>query len=160
MIEDRLQVRPVLLLGHDLFGHFRHLFFSRPSFCRRRIRLQRCLVGDAIQPVADHFSRHDGCSLADKDEEGRLESVLDILMVVEHPSAYIPDHGAMPPHERFEGRCFTAVDEALKQLPIRRLLPKHRLVQVLDDVAHLAGCHVLTSVARNLLLSYYPFGPS
>jgi len=43
-----------------------------------------------------------------------------------------------------------------KQLSIRCLLHKHGLVKLLDDVAHLAGCHVLASFAGSFLPFYYP----
>ena len=111
----------VLLEGW--FGHGRHLLLPRPPPGGRRSRLQRRLVGHAVEPVGDHLPRHDGSRLADEDEEGGLEGVLGVVVAVEDPAADAPDHRAVPLHQGGERRFLAAAEVALQQLPIGQARP-------------------------------------
>src|SRR5262249_19071321 len=94
------------------------LRFPRPPAGRRRPRLQRRPVGHAVKPVGDPLPRPNRRRLADQDEERRLEGVLGVVVIPEDAPAHAPDHRAVPPHQRFEGRPRAAADEALQQLPV------------------------------------------
>ena len=89
--------------------------------------------------------------LADEDEEGGLQGVLGIVVVAEDTATDAPDHRAVPPHQRFEGRSFSAAHEALQQLSVGQVRSLQQLqgaAQVLDDLAHLGG-HFLPFLAGN-----------
>ena len=51
LVEQRLQVAPEVWFGHGWFGHRRHLPLSHAPFCDGCPRLQRGLVGHAVEPV-------------------------------------------------------------------------------------------------------------
>ena len=93
--------------------------------------------------------------LADEDEEGGLEGVLGVVVVAEDTAAHAPDHRAVPPHQGCKSRLVTAAEVVLQQLPIGQPRPipqKHRPAKVLDDLAHLAGRHVVSLVRATLAL--------
>ncbi len=99
LVEQELQVIQLVILPRFEVGHFRHLPFSGLPLRCGRPRLQRRLVRHPMQPVDDHFSGHDGSRLADEDEEGSLEGVLGVVVVVEDPAAHSPHHRTMALHE-------------------------------------------------------------
>ena len=76
---------------------------------------------DAIEPVSNLFSGSNGASLSDEHKKRRLKSILRIVMVLKGTTADTPDHWGETPHQRFDGRVFAMVDEARKQLPVRRV---------------------------------------
>src|SRR5207245_2118492 len=86
-------------------------------------RLERRAVCHPVQPVGDHLFWDDGGSLADEDEEGRLESIFGVVMITEDTTADAPDHRPMPPHQGCKSRFLTAVEVVLQQLPIGPLRP-------------------------------------
>ena len=61
-------------------------------------------VSHLVEPASYRLTLADGSSLADKDEEGGLEGVLGILLMIQDAAAYVEDHGSMPPNQHFEGR--------------------------------------------------------
>jgi hypothetical protein len=150
IVEQGLQIMPEPLLDYFGFGHVTHLPFPYLPLGSHCSRLQRCLVSHAIQPVTDHLSRHNGSCLAEENKKGGLKSILGIVMVVEDPTANAPHHRTMPPHQGGNRCFFASANKALQKLPIsqtRRIVLKHCLAKVLDDLAPLAGRHVLSSCA-------------
>jgi hypothetical protein len=58
----------------------------------------------------------------------------------------------MPLDKNGKGRRITAIDEVIQQLSISQNTPvpqKHRPAKVAEDLAHLAGRHVVSLVGRN-----------
>lgn len=126
----------------------------------RRPRLQCCLVGHSVDPVSNHLARHNGPRLADEDEKRRLVGALDVVVVVENPTAYAPNHRAVPPYEDFEGRHILTADEAFQQLSISqfaRILKKSGSTKVLNDPVKPSRHQVSSSACGDvhpLLLHY------
>src|SRR5262249_33501957 len=87
---------------------------------------------------------------ADEDEEGRLKSILGVVVVAQNAATDAPDHRAMPPHQGRKSRLIATADVVLQQLPIgqSRPIPQHHATKVLEDLARLAGRHVLSFVGR------------
>ena len=122
LVQQGLQVGPPVLLRGLGVGHLRHLHFPRPPPGGGPPRLQRRLVGDPVQPVADHLPRRDGRRLADEDEEGGLEGVLGVV-VAQQAAAHAPHHRAVPLDEGGEGRLVAALDEAAEQFAVAKPAP-------------------------------------
>src|SRR5262249_5333931 len=81
---------------------------------------------------------------AGEDEEGALEGVLGVLVVVQQVPADAKNQRAVPLHQGREGRLVPRRDEALQQLAVAELPDRLRvaqLVQVVQDHAGLAGGH-------------------
>jgi hypothetical protein len=143
-------------LGHGRLGQLRRLHFSGPSPGNPFPSIQRRLMGHSVEPVADHLSGYDGSGFTDKEEEGRLKSILGIV-AFEEPAAHALDHGAVPHHEGFKSRFFSATHEALQQLPIRLFHPpvrERQLAQPMDDRLHVADRHPFSSLASLTLYLY------
>jgi hypothetical protein len=133
-----LQITPAILLDYGRFGHLRHLHFSGPSLANPCPCIQCRLVSHSVKPVADHFPRHYGTCLSDKDEEGGVEGILGVMMI-EEATTDAPDHRAVPLHESFQSRSFSTAHETLQQLPVRsfhHILRKHRLAKIVDGSIH------------------------
>jgi hypothetical protein len=104
------------------------------------------LVGYAVKPVGNHLSRYDGRCLADEDEKGGLEGILGIVLVAQNTAADAPHHRSMSAHQGCNSGFVTAAEVVLQQLPIGQPSPithKHGPAKVLDDLAHLAGRHLI-----------------
>ena len=72
-------------------------------------------MGHAIEPVGDHFPRHDGGCLTDENQEGSLEGVLGIV-VAEEAAADPPDNGAVPPYQPYDSVLVPKLDETAQEL--------------------------------------------
>jgi hypothetical protein len=119
LVEQGLQVVPEVVFGHGRFGHLRHLPLARPPLGGCGPRLQRRLLGHAVEPVGDHLPRYDRGRLADEDEEGGLEGVLGVVVIAQDTAAHTPDHRAMPTHQGCQSRLVTTAEVVLQQLPVR-----------------------------------------
>jgi hypothetical protein len=118
-------------------------------------------VGHAVEPVGDYFPWHDGSGLAHEDQEGDLESVLGVVLVLEDPAAHAPYHRTMPAHNRCQRCLVMAAHEVFKELAVgqpRSIAAKHRPSDVLDNLARLAARHVVSLVRATFALYtyYYP----
>jgi hypothetical protein len=76
-------------------------------------------MGYSVQPVRNHLPPHNRRRLADKNQEGRLESVLGFVMAKES-AADAPDHRAVSVDEGGEGRFIPALEEAPEELRVRQ----------------------------------------
>src|SRR5262249_57415925 len=104
--------------------HGGHLPLAHVPPRRDGPRLHRGLIGDAVEPVADHLSRNDRRGLADEDEKGRLECVLGVLWSVKDSATNPPDHRPVPAHERGERRLLAAGPGSLPPINVRRIPPR------------------------------------
>jgi len=84
-------------------GHIRHLFFLAAPPVGTEAGLQRGVIGDAVQEVADHLARDHRAGFADEDEESRLERIVCIVYVAGDSPADAEDHGTMTADEVCEG---------------------------------------------------------
>jgi hypothetical protein len=102
------------IVGFGLaFGQHRDLPLPPTPFGGHRPALQCRLVGDAVQPAADHLSRRNGSGLADEDKECGLEGVVGVVVVSQQPAAHAQDHRPMPAHQGFKGRFVPPFDEMI-----------------------------------------------
>jgi hypothetical protein len=110
-------------------------------------------VGDAVQETWQRGGVADGGGPAGQDEEGGLEDVLGVLLVAQRPPADAPDMGAVPGHQRREGRL-VAVPKALEAFAIGR----GRAAPPLQEAAHVPQQHPGPHVRhRPNLLGTVPF---
>jgi hypothetical protein len=76
-------------------------------------------VGDPIQPTRQRGPAADGGCLAGQDEEGGLENVLGVLLVVKHPATQVEDHRAVPPYENGKRLHVFPAEKGVKEFLIR-----------------------------------------
>src|SRR5262249_17505935 len=88
-------------------------------------------VGDAIQPVAQQFAPLQGRCLAGQHEEGRLESILRIALVVQDAATDAEHERSVASQQGLEGFLLAADDESLQQLSICQ-----RVVRYCTQAAH------------------------
>jgi hypothetical protein len=84
--------------------------------------------------------------LANQDEEGRLKSVLALLVIAKNPVADTQNHRPVSPDERREGCLVPMLNEATKKLPVRQAYPfpeSHDSAQMLHNLEHRRNRHVL-----------------
>src|SRR5262249_37666676 len=74
--------------------------------------------GDAVQRGAPRLGPADGGRLPGEEEERRLESVLRVLLLPQHPPADAQDHRPVPLDEGGEGRLVGAGREAQQELAV------------------------------------------
>ena len=72
----------------------------------------------AIQPIDEHLGWANGSSLASQDNEGRLKSVLGVMVVGENSATDAPYHWAMTPHQRCERSLVLVLDKTPDQLTV------------------------------------------
>ena len=84
-------------------GHGRCLRFMPAPPTGGDVRLHGGAIGDAVQPAAQRVGGADRAGLPRQDEEGRLEGVLDVVLVLEDGAAGGQDHRAVTGHQRLEG---------------------------------------------------------
>ena len=76
--------------------------------------------GHAVEPARQRRSAADGGSVAGQHEEGGLEGILRVLMVVQHAPADAHDQGAVAAHQRGEGGLVAGGAEAVQQVGVGR----------------------------------------
>jgi hypothetical protein len=123
LVQQGLQITPLVLLRRFGFRHLRHLLFSSTPLRSHGFRFQGGTEGDTVQPVGDPLPRPDGRRFAGEDQKGRLKGVLGIVVVVEKTAAHALDHRAVTMDQGFKGRFVLLVDEGRQQLPIRPACP-------------------------------------
>src|SRR5262249_37434580 len=95
-------------------------------------------AGHTVEPIANCLFQYETTSLANEDQEGRLECVLGIVVVVQEAAAHPPDHRAVPTHEGTKRSIITAAEECLQQLLVGQafaIAQKH-FPQLVDDATH------------------------
>jgi hypothetical protein len=70
-------------------------------------------VGDAVQPAGHRLALADGGGAAGQDQEGGLESVLGVVLVVQDVPADAPHQPAVTVQQRCKGVLSTLLDEVL-----------------------------------------------
>ena len=90
-------------------------------------------VGDLVKPARHGLAFADRARFAHQDQERGLERVFDILLVVEQSLTQPENHGAMPPHQKFERRLIAAANEPVEQLHIGDL-PRQRRRDPVQEV--------------------------
>src|SRR5262249_19349519 len=86
-------------------------------------------AGDLVEPVAHGVLPAEGRRPPGEDEEGRLKSVLGVLLVTQHPPAHRQDPRPVPPDEGGERTLVAEAPAALEQTVIGgrlRLVPSRR----------------------------------
>ncbi len=91
---------------------------SLPPAAGRRSRVPGDTVRDAVEPLGHGLAVAQAARLANEDEEGGLERVLDLLRVVEPSAADGQDHRPVSGDQFLEGRFVPAADEPLEQLAL------------------------------------------
>ena len=85
------------------------------SASRRRLRrdstlgLDRGAIGDAVQPAAQGVAGADRAGLPGQHQEGGLEGVLDVVLVLQHGAAGGQDHRAVAGDQGLEGGLVAGV---------------------------------------------------
>jgi hypothetical protein len=144
LVQQGLQITPLVLLGGFGFGHLRHLLFSPPPLRRHAFRFQGGAEGDSVQPVGDPLPRPDGRCFACENQKGRLKGVLGIVVAVDDTAAHAEDHRAVATDEGFKGRFVLLLNKGRQQLPIPpacAILPQHRPAKMPDHRVHLRRRH-------------------
>ncbi len=93
--------------------------------------------GHAVKPARQKISVPDRRRLADQHQERRLESVLDVPRVAEHPPAEAQHHRPVQVHQRLEGVLIPARQVTLQELAVpqaaERPLPEQPVKLPQDD---------------------------
>jgi hypothetical protein len=109
-------------------------------------------VRDAVEPAAQRFLPGDRPGLAGEDEEGRLEGVLGVVRVAQHPLADAEHRGPVAPHQgRKRGRVCLA-EEARQEIAVREFpseLRTDQSAQVRQDDLLLAVQHEVPSLCQD-----------
>jgi hypothetical protein len=101
-------------------------------------------VGHAVQPAAQGLRCPQRAGLADQDEEGGLEGVGGVGLVLQDAAADAQDHGAVPPDQGREGRLVAVVQEQPEQFRVGRSPNgggEAGGAQLLDHAPELIGRH-------------------
>ncbi len=143
--------------------HARFLFFPLPTVSHG-FRPRGRIAGHAVEPVAHHPPRPNGSGLADQYDEGGLEAVFRVGLVVQDTAANTQDHRPVPPHQCREGGLVPLPDETLQQLAVGHaplFVVGHGPAQVLEKRCQCFDCHrnrspngssILYSHQRGILL--------
>ena len=84
----------------------------------RGAEAQSCPERDCVQPAGQRRSVAQRSSLADQDQEGSLEGVLDLLGVAQQSPADSKNEWPMPPEQHLERRLVALIEPALQQLSV------------------------------------------
>src|SRR5262249_2533968 len=116
-------------------------------------RLERGVIGDAVQPGAQTRTRPDRGGLANEYEKRRLVAVLRIRPARQQPPANIPDHRAMPTHQLRECDFAALGDKRIEQRGVGSLLELSRLAHAIHHLLNGCAQHALSP--RVFALNYY-----
>src|SRR5438105_420485 len=86
----------------------------------------------------------DRSGLASQDEEGSLEGVFHVLLLVLNPPTDAEDHWPVPPHQRLEGGLALLLNKAVQQLPVRERIGRRlrrQTAKMFDDDVQMPGSH-------------------
>jgi hypothetical protein len=160
LIQQGLQITPLVLLGSFGCGQLRHLLLSASPLRRHGFRFHGRAEGDTVQPVGNLLPRPDGRRFAGEDQKGRLKGVLGIVMIADDTTADAEDHWAVTTDKGFKGRFVLLVDEGRQQLPIRpprSILPRHGPAKMPDHHVHSSLRH--SCPPRPVATDLYPLLP-
>jgi hypothetical protein len=111
---------------------------------RRAPRLEGDAKCDAMEPADDCLALADFRGAAGEHQEGGLEGVLGVLVVVQDVLAHAQDQPPVPLHQGGEGGGIPVFAEPLDQLGVRQViggLGAHRLAEAAEDRVKLFGGH-------------------
>ena len=94
--------------------------FSRPESRGIDVGPDSNAVGHTVQPTSQRALDPERANPADQDEEGGLESVLNVDRVAEHTSADGQDHRAVPGDQRRESVLVSVAREPIEERAHRR----------------------------------------
>ena len=80
--------------------------------------LQGDPISDAAEPTRDDLAPPEGSGLAGQHQKRRLESVLRVLLVLQHLPAHAQHHRPVPVHQGGEGPLVAGGMEVVQQLAI------------------------------------------
>lgn len=136
LIEDRPQVAPEHLIGSFPCRHVVQRRFAGAAGLLPGPQAESNPVSHLVEPAADRVAFADGRGLASKHQEGDLEGILGLMVVVQDALAEAEDHRAMPPDQHLEGGLVALADELLQQLGVRQratALPADEPTQLVAD---------------------------
>ncbi len=94
--------------------------------------LHRHAIGHAMQPAAQRVAGADRARLARQHQEGGLERVLDVGLVLQDRTASGQDHRAVPRHQRLERRLLAIGRESSQELAVAQADGRAVAVQVAE----------------------------
>jgi hypothetical protein len=118
-------------------------------------RLEGDAIGHPMEPTAHGPALADFRRAAGQNQEGGLEGVLGVLVVVKDVLAHAQDERPVPLHQDGEGGGIPVFAETLKQLGVRQVfdcLGAHRPAEAAKDRAKLFGGHE-QSISQTLRLA-------
>ena len=98
--------------------HGHGLRLSSPPSLGIALRVHGGAVGDAVQPAAQRVAGADRAGRTRQDQEGGLECVLDVVLLLQHGAAGGQDHRAMPRDQGLEGGLVAVGDIPGQELAI------------------------------------------
>src|SRR5262249_29622929 len=101
-------------------------------------------LGDAVQPGSQGLVVADGVGLLRQGEEGGLEGILGVLLVVQDVAANTGDQRAMPVDQGGKGGPVVAGGESVQQLVVIQLragLADDEPAEATDGIAQGCRCH-------------------
>ena len=72
-------------------------------------------LGHAVEPAGQAVALADRRSLADQEQERRLQDILGKMGIADVPTAQAEQHRPMPIDDRPKGELVAAIDEAIQQ---------------------------------------------
>ncbi len=139
-VQHRAQVAPDRVLRRGR-RHLVEVCIGGPPPQRRRFRLQRRAVRDAVEPVAEQFRLTQRPRLADEQEKCGLKGVLGIVAVAQDAPAHAEDHRPVALQQRGKRRLVAALDELLQQTDVGCLAAG--ATEVVKDGSQLSHGHVV-----------------
>jgi hypothetical protein len=110
--------------------------FVDPSSGCLSLDLHGTAKGGPVEPARQRSQLAERRCLKGQRQEGGLESVLSILVVLEQVTAHAPDQSAMPPHQFRKCRLIVPIRESLQQLAIQEALIRRRRRQLANLSEH------------------------
>ena len=120
-----------------------------PAAKRLGPRPSRNPIRHAVKPAWQEVSVPDRRCLADQHQERRLEGVLDVPRVAEHPSTQAQHHRTVQVHQRLEGGLIPTRPVTLQELPVPQTAQRPVTVTGTPN----AGEYLTAIINRNAVLS-------
>src|SRR5262249_38999389 len=113
-----------------------------------RLRPQGQSGGDSVQPASQRSVFAKRAKSLRQHQEGGLEGVFSILMVLQDPPADAEDHLAVAAQDGLVNRLTAPGEKLLDELPVRlvsQCFCDHPPRQTTEEVAHVCRCHACLS---------------
>ena len=125
---------------------------------RRCPRFSSRATSDAVQPVADHFRGNNAAGPAYKHKKRRLERVLGVHLVEQHPPTHAPNHWTVSPNQRLKRSLVPRCVELFQQLSVRSAAVgggQRKPTQMIANVVRAVRRHDLLSPNTPRFVSTY-----